>query len=163
MIKYVHENIFDLDVDARVNPVNCAGVMGKGLALQFKNKYPEMYEYYKNMCLSHIVKPYEVTYFKYMYMKAKPLWECNPDDEVTLNIDCIILFPTKDDWRDSSRSEYIYFGLINFVQTYEKQNIKSVAFPKLGCGCGGLDWKKEVKPIMEKFLNDLPIDVYICI
>ena len=161
MINYVHENMFDLDVDARVNPVNCAGVMGKGLALQFKNKYPDMYEHYKIMCQGGQIQLGRVYYCP--YIMVKPIIKYVPNKDIETIRETIVLFPTKDHWRDNSELYYIEQGLISFVKTYEKHHIKSIAFPKLGCGCGGLNWEEEVKPLMEEYLGYLPINIYICI
>ena len=72
----------------------------------------------------------------------------------------VVLFPTKEHWRNPSRREYIEAGLAKFCRTYAEKGITSVAFPKLGCGNGELNWS-EVKPVMEKYLKDLPIDIYI--
>lgn len=74
----------------------------------------------------------------------------------------ILLFPTKENWRDSSKIEYLEAGLQKFVDSYAEKGITSIAFPKLGCGNGGLSWD-EVKPVMEKYLGQLPIQVYIYI
>ena len=70
------------------------------------------------------------------------------------------MFPTKQNWRNPSKIEYIEDGLLKFVNTYAEKNISSIAFPRLGCGNGELDWN-EVRPVMEKYLKPLPIDVYI--
>lgn len=72
----------------------------------------------------------------------------------------ILLFPTKEHWRRPSKLEYIEAGLVKFVQTYAEKNITSIAFPRLGCGNGELNWE-DVRPLMEKYLNPLPIDIYI--
>ncbi len=74
----------------------------------------------------------------------------------------ILLFPTKENWRNPSKIEYIQKGLQKFVDTYAEKNITSIAFPRLGCGNGELNWN-DVKPLMEHYLKDLPIDVYIYI
>lgn len=141
MIEYVHGNIFDSPAQTIVNPVNCMGAMGAGLARQFKERYPSMFEKYKQCCLNNSLMP-----GKLLLHKAEDHW--------------ILNFPTKDDWRDKSRISYIEDGLRKFVETYEQRGITSIAFTKLGCGLGGLDWL-QVKPIMEQYLNHLPITVYL--
>lgn len=141
MIKYIEGNIFDSPAQVIVNTVNTVGVMGKGLALSFKQRYPEMFECYKKSCEKH-----QLTIGKLMLWYAPDHW--------------LLLFPTKENWRNPSRLEYIEKGLMKFVNTYVDKNITSIAFPRLGCGNGELDWN-DVKPLMEKYLKDLPIDVYI--
>lgn len=141
MIEYVKGNIFDSPAQTIVNTVNTVGVMGKGLALSFKERYPEMFSAYRTMCEKH-----KLVVGKLMLYSA-------PDH-------LILLFPTKENWRNPSKIEYIESGLVKFVNTYAQHNITSVAFPKLGCGNGELNWD-DVKPIMEKYLRPLPIDIYI--
>lgn len=141
MIKYVEGNIFDSPAQTIVNTVNTVGVMGKGLALSFKERYPEMFVTYRNMCEKH-----KLLVGKLMLYSAA--------DHM------ILLFPTKENWRNPSRIEYIDAGLSNFVRSYAQHHITSIAFPKLGCGNGELSWDT-VKPVMERYLSSLPIDVYI--
>lgn len=141
MIEYVEGNIFDSPAQTIVNTVNTVGVMGKGLALAFKERYPEMFKAYRTMCEKHKL------------MTGK-LMICTAPDHL------ILLFPTKENWRNPSKLEYIESGLRKFVNTYADHNITSIAFPKLGCGNGELNWT-DVKPIMEQYLKPLPIDVYI--
>lgn len=141
MLNYVKGDIFDSPAQTIVNPVNTVGVMGKGLALSFKKRYPEMFESYRRACDKHLL-----TTGKLMLFRAQDHW--------------ILLFPTKEDWRNPSKLEWIEAGLRKFTETYAAKGITSVAFSKLGCGCGGLLWK-DVKPVMEKYLEELPIAVYI--
>lgn len=141
MIEYVKTSIFESPAMALVNPVNCVGVMGKGLALEFKKRYPAMFQDYKEACEAGILEPGIVHYY--------PI-----GDKVIIN------FPTKRHYRNESKPWYISAGLHYFARTYEAYRITSVSFPKLGCGNGGLDWEM-VKPIMEKYLGKLPIAVYI--
>lgn len=141
MIKYVAGDIFDSCAEVIVNPVNTVGIMGKGLALSFKQKYPNMYKTYKEACDN-----------KSFYIGKLML--------VSENKRRILLFPTKKHWINPSKLEYIETGLKTFIDCYEYHNIKSIAFPILGCGNGNLNWL-EVKPIMEKYLNDISIDVYV--
>lgn len=143
MIHYVHGNIFESDARILVNPVNTVGVMGKGLALQFKKRYPEMFKYYRALCYGN------------NFIVGKPVIVAEYDHD-------IMLFPTKENWRDPSNILYIEYGLL-FVKNFLKsEHAQSIAFPKLGCGCGGLRWD-DVKSLMEKYLTDIPSDIYIYI
>lgn len=141
MFEYIEGDIFDSPAQVIVNTVNTVGVMGKGLALSFKQRYPEMFNRYKSACEKHLL-----TVGKLMLFYEIDHW--------------ILLFPTKENWRNPSKIEYIESGLMKFVSTYADKGITSIAFPKLGCGNGELDWDV-VKPLMESYLKRLPIDVYI--
>lgn len=135
-------NIFDSHAQTLVNTVNCVGVMGKGIALEFKKKYPEMFIDYKNRCEAGTVKPG----IPYLYT----------DNRGT----SIINFPTKQHWRSPSKYSYIVNGLDYFRKHYKEWNIRSVAFPPLGCGNGGLDWQ-DVGPLMYSKTADLNVEVEI--
>lgn len=141
MLTYIEGDLFSSPAQVLVNTVNTVGVMGKGIALEFKKRYPEMFEEYKKQCDKH-----SLVIGKLMLWYAADHW--------------ILQFPTKEHWRNPSKLEYIEKGLMAFVRKYADYNITSIAFPKLGCGNGELDWS-EVKPLMEKYLKNLPIDVYI--
>lgn len=141
MIEYIEGNIFNSPAQVIVNTVNTVGVMGKGLALSFKKRYPKMFEAYKKACDKH-----QLTIGKLMLYYAPDHW--------------IMMFPTKESWRNPSKLEYLEAGLNKFVTTYAEKKITSIAFPKLGCGNGELSWA-DVKPVMEKYLKSLPITVYI--
>ncbi len=117
-------------VDAIVNPVNCAGTMGKGLALEVKRAYYDNYLAYVGACAHGIVKPGRMFVFGRMS---------------SVNPQFIINFPTKRHWRNRSRIEDIEAGLIDLVQEIRVRDIRSIAIPALGCGLGGLDWEV-VKP-----------------
>lgn len=138
-------NIFNSNAQMLVNPVNCVGVMGKGLALDFKRRYPRMFVSYEALCRSHALKPGEPCLFFSS--------DNTPD---------ILLFPTKDDWRNPSRLEWIDKGLQWFAGNYSAYDIKSVAFPLLGCGNGGLP-RNAVKQMMIENLGRLPIPVELYI
>jgi O-acetyl-ADP-ribose deacetylase (regulator of RNase III) len=142
-INYVHGDIFNSRCSVIVNPVNEFGVMGAGLALKFKQRYPALHSFYVNEC-----KNGKLTVFHPSFWRGSGRQ--------------ILLFATKKHWRDPSRLEYIAFGLEWLVANYQRMGITSIAFPKLGCGLGQLDWE-EVKEIMELYLADLPItvDIYI--
>ena len=143
-IKYVEGDIFKANTQTIVNTVNCVGVMGKGLALKFKKRYPKMYEQYR--------REYEEGRLD---IGKLHLYKNNADQ-------WILNFPTKRHWRQKSRAEYIRKGLETFVENYRDWGIKSIAFPQLGCQLGSLNWK-DVKPIMEHYLKNLPdLSVVIC-
>lgn len=142
MIIYTRTNIFESNAQILVNTVNTVGVMGKGLAKEFKRLYPDMFLQYQKYCENK-----QFTIGKLQIYKTANKW--------------ILNFPTKEDWRNSSKLEYIDKGLKKFVDEYERLGIKSISFPMLGCGNGGLDWENEVKPLMQRYLKNLPIDVFI--
>lgn len=133
--------MFESKCSTIVNTVNCVGVMGKGIALEFKKRYPEMFMDYVLKCDRGEVKPG----IPYVYQ----------DNEVS-----ILNFPTKDHWRSPSRLLYVTDGLNWFVENYEKYGIDSIAFPPLGCGNGGLTWSV-VGPVMYQNLCKLPINIEI--
>lgn len=141
MIEYIEGDIFNSPAQTIVNTVNTVGVMGKGLALAFKQRYPEMFASYRTACEKRQLKT-----GKLMLWYAPDHW--------------VLLFPTKEHWRNPSKLEYIENGLIKFANTYADKNITSIAFPRLGCGNGELNWN-DVKPLMEKYLKPLSIDIYI--
>ena len=144
MIEYKpNENIFKSNAEALVNPVNTIGVMGSGLARQFKERYPEMFKDYKINCDQKNIKIGVLHIYR------------------TIN-KLIINFPTKQDWKNNTKIEWIEEGLIYFAKNYKKLKIDSIAFPKLGCGKGGLDWNL-VRPLMEKYLKDLDLKIEIWI
>ena len=143
MIKNVQGNILNAQAEALVNTVNCVGVMGKGIALQFKKAFPENFKAYKNACQRGEVKPGSM--FVFDTGQKLPRY--------------IINFPTKRHWRDKSRYEDIEAGLQALVKEITARNIGSIAIPPLGSGLGGLDWAK-IKPMIEKAFSALP-DVQI--
>ncbi len=142
MINYVSGNIFESHARVLVNPVNTIGVMGKGLAKEFKKIYPEMFQQYQSLCE------------KKMFTVGQ-LWLYKTPHKWVLN------FPTKKHWQQPSKIEYIEAGLQKFAKSYAEKGITSIAFPTLGCGNGELDWETDVHPLMKKYLNKLPIKVYI--
>ena len=141
MIKYIEGDLFKSPAQVIVNTVNTVGVMGKGIALSYKNRYPEMFKKYQKVCDN-----------KQLQIGKLMLWY-GPDYWV-------LLFPTKKHWRNPSKLEYLELGLEKFINTYAEKQITSIAFPQLGCGNGELDWQ-DVRPLMEKYLKPLPIDVYV--
>jgi O-acetyl-ADP-ribose deacetylase (regulator of RNase III) len=138
------KTIFDSSAQTLVNTINCVGVMGKGLALEFKNRYPAMFDKYKSFCDKGVFKPGVL----WIYKAEDGKW--------------ILNFPTKIDWKNPSKIEYIEEGLKKFVEIWSEKGITSVAFPLLGCSNGGLN-PDEVIPIMEKYLNQcegLDVTIY---
>lgn len=135
-------NLFESKCNTIVNAVNCVGVMGKGIALEFKKQYPAMFRDYANKCSLGEVKPGT----PYVYEDASGVK--------------ILNFPTKDHWRSPSRLSYVVDGLDWFTEHYQEYRIESIAFPALGCGNGGLAWDV-VGPIMYQKLKDLPIEIEI--
>ncbi|MEB3887246.1 macro domain-containing protein [Lyngbya sp. CCY1209] len=144
MIKYTDTTVFNVESQTIVNTVNCVGVMGAGLALEFKLRYPDMYEDYLNRCKQKQVR----VDHPYLYRGYESPWIMN--------------FATKNHWKYPSKLEWIEQGLTYFVDNYERAKIESIAFPKLGCDKGGLNWH-DVREVMEKYLSDVDIDVYICL
>lgn len=138
---YLKGNIFSSPAEVIVNPVNVFGVMGKGLAAEFKRRYPAMFKRYKKFCDN----------------KSFSVGQLFISREADYSV---LLFPTKKHWRGGSKLEYVEAGLKKFVDTYGQKGINSIAFPKLGCGYGGLKWE-DVRPLMEKYLRELPIDIYV--
>lgn len=142
-ICYLKGDIFNSQAQVIVNTVNCKGVMGKGLALAFKQKYPDMFTAYERDCQTGRLTIGRPT----LYQKSTP-W--------------ILNFPTKYHWRNPSKLEYIEKGLAFLVDHYKRAAIKSIAFPKLGVQNGKLSWD-DVGPLMAKYLSQMDIDVYVYI
>lgn len=141
--KVLVANIFDSRAQTLVNTVNCVGVMGKGLALEFKKHFPDMYKDYAQKCKRGEVKIGRPYLFKHnMYQ-----W--------------ILLFPTKDDWRSISKLADLEEGLRFLKKHYKDWGITSLAVPPLGCGLGALDWRL-VGPTLYRHLNklDIPVELY---
>lgn len=143
-IVYKDGDMFETHAEAIVNTVNCVGVMGKGVALQFKNRWPENFKAYKAACLKKQVKT-----GKMFVHKNGNMFE-NPDYNFLIN------FPTKQHWRSKSKIEFIIDGLNDLVSVLKFHNIQSVCIPPLGCGNGGLNWK-EVRPLIERSLSEISL------
>ncbi|MDB5955685.1 MAG: Appr-p processing protein [Ramlibacter sp.] len=141
MIEPTSGNLLLAPADALVNTVNTEGVMGKGIALQFRNSYPAMYQNYLDACKSGRIMLGEMHVYDLGAIGDGPRW--------------IINFPTKGHWRSKSRIADIEEGLKSLVQTIQRLQIRSIAVPPLGCGNGGLDWA-EVKPRILKAFEALP-------
>lgn len=140
MIRYTTGNILTAGTDALVNTVNSVGVMGRGIALQFKNAFPANFRAYAAACRRGDVEPGRMFVFE--------TGELTPPRY-------IINFPTKRHWRGKSRLEDIQSGLVALVEEIRSRRIRSVAIPPLGSGLGGLDWA-QVRPMIESALSDLP-------
>lgn len=133
-------------IDAIVNTVNCVGVMGKGIALQFKQKWPENYDAYRAACERGEVRLGEMFVF---------------DSGGLVKPNFIINFPTKGHWKERSRLASIKTGLGDLVKQVRRLGIQSIAVPPLGCGNGGLDWV-DVRPMIEDAFGGLPgVMVYL--
>ncbi len=124
---------------AIVNPVNCVGVMGKGLALQFKQRYPAYYREYRDACINR------------MFTVGTVLlcFDRLGDHPV------IVSFPTKKHWKETSKIEYIEDGLIALMNAINMHDIDSIAIPALGCGDGGLAWA-DVEPRLYSMMHKMP-------
>src|SRR5690625_926474 len=125
MIHSKKGNLLEDSAEAYVNTVNTVGVMGKGIAYQFKQAFPEMFKEYARDCKKGLVKVGKMHVVN-IHGLATPRY--------------VINFPTKRHWRDPSKLEYIRDGLIDLVRVIQKLDIKSIALPPLGCGNGGLNW-----------------------
>jgi O-acetyl-ADP-ribose deacetylase (regulator of RNase III) len=139
MIEYKTGDILRADVEALVNTVNCVGIMGRGIALQFKETFPANFKAYEAACERHDVQPGKMFVFE-------TGWLTNPK--------YIINFPSKRHWRGKSRMEDIESGLKALREEIQKRRIRSIAIPPLGSGLGGLDWH-EVRPRIEAMVADL--------
>jgi len=134
-------NIFCTKAQTIVNTVNCVGVMGAGIALECKLRYPEMFQKYAEFCEAGLLEPGKL----WLYKQENP-W--------------ILNFPTKKHWRYPSKESYLRAGLNKFVETYSDKGITSIAFPLLGADKGGIP--KDISlSIMMEYLSDLPIDIEI--
>jgi O-acetyl-ADP-ribose deacetylase (regulator of RNase III) len=140
VIEHAEGDLLLADADALVNTVNCVGVMGKGIALQFKRRYPSVFKAYEEAC-----RQGEVTIGR---MFVVPTNQLNGPRYV-------VNFPTKRHWRSPSRLEYIEDGLVDLRRIIMEYGIKSIAIPRLGAGNGGLDWRA-VEPLIVQNLELLP-------
>ncbi|EPB3885882.1 macro domain-containing protein [Escherichia coli] len=146
MIEFVSGDFFEFDADIMVNTVNCVGVMGAGVALAFKKRYPEMFENYVEQCRSGIVRP-----------GSPSVWV--QKDIISKEIE-IVNFPTKDHWKKPSEYHYIESGL-NWLSDYlENKSGKIVTLPALGCGHGGLDWGR-VRSMINNKLKSSPAHIFV--
>jgi len=144
MIELTQGNILKADAEALVNTVNCVGVMGKGIALQFKKAFPENFRAYEAACRRKEVRPGRMFVF---------------ETGKTIPPRYIMNFPTKRHWRDRSRYEDIVSGTEALVEELRNRDIRSIAIPPLGCGLGGLSWER-VQTIIAEAFSALP-DVHV--
>jgi len=146
MINIISGNLLDSPASALVNPVNIVGVMGKGIALQFKEAFPHNYEAYRIACKEKSLNIGNILVEK--------------DFNNVYGEKLIVNFPTKKHWKQPSQYEYIESGLKSLVEYIIENKITSIAIPPLGCGNGGLDWNI-VKPMIEKYLSALNAQIYL--
>lgn len=137
-------DLFSSDAQTLVNTVNCMGVMGKGLALRFKELYPDMYMAYRDVCEQQLLDIGKL----WLYKHPRKKWVLN--------------FPTKYDWRLPARENYLAAGLEKFLDTYRQKGITSVAFPLLGASNGGIAPERSLN-IMIGYLKkcDIPVSIYL--
>lgn len=143
MVKVLIGDLFESKAQTIVNTVNCVGVMGKGVALEFKKRFPEMFDDYEKRCKGHEVKLGR----PYLFKRLLPPW--------------ILNFPTKDHWRSVASLQAIVEGLKYLLQHYKEWEITSVAVPPLGCGQGQLEWRV-VGPTLYRHLSkmEIPVELY---
>jgi len=146
MIQFITGNIFEANTEAIVNTVNTDGIMGKGIALQFKNLFPHNFKEYSKACKSGAVSIGKLLVTK--------------DSSLIYGDKIIINFPTKTTWRKPSEYQYIEAGLTDLKNIIKEFKIKSIALPPLGSGNGGLEWYK-VKGLIDKHLNDIDCNILI--
>ena len=140
MIELRRADLLKADVEALVNAVNCVGVMGRGIALQFRRAFPKNFEIYKHAC---------------EHAELQPGHMLVTNTGLRRNPRYIINFPTKRHWRDKSLMIDVESGLQALVAEVSRLAIRSIAVPPLGCGLGGLDWC-DVRPRIEKAFSTLP-------
>ena len=171
-VEYKAADLLAEDAEALVNTVNCVGVMGKGLALQFKKKFRPNFDAYARACKSGDVRPGRMFVVDLLqeplaggqaplpigFAEAPVSYQSAPRQRPRY----IINFPTKDHWRNGSRMQYIDDGLADLVRQIRALGIRSVAIPALGCDLGGLEWD-EVRPRIEAALGGLDdVQVVVC-
>jgi O-acetyl-ADP-ribose deacetylase (regulator of RNase III) len=142
MIQVQKGDLFESDAQTLVNAVNCVGVMGKGVALEFRKRFPDMYADYLERCKAGQVRLGEPYVFRGLLLP----W--------------ILNFPTKDDWRSASKLSDIVNGLGYLACHYKEWGIESLAVPALGCGAGHLEWEV-VGPVLYRELEALDLDVHL--
>lgn len=145
MIRYIKGDLLSSTAEALVNTVNTVGVMGKGIALQFKNRFPENYKVYREACKKETFKTGQV-----LVVREGDL----------LHQKIIVNFPTKAHWKADSKYEFISSGLEALKVAIKENEIKSIAIPPLGCGNGGLEWNR-VKLMIEEALQNINCDIIV--
>jgi O-acetyl-ADP-ribose deacetylase (regulator of RNase III) len=147
MLSFVTGNLFESNAEALVNAVNCVGVMGRGIALQFKKHYPDNFTAYEKACKRGEVVPGKMFMHEIRQFTSPKF---------------IINFPTKRHWRDMSNIEDIALGLVDLKKVIADYGINSIAIPALGAGLGGLSWQAVKREISSAFddMEDVSISVY---
>ena len=141
---YVHSDITTDNADILVNPVNCVGIAGKGVALAFKNRWPEIMTDYQAVCVKHSLIPGGCLLFPHPEVPGLRFWAA---------------LATKNHWRDPSRYEWIESGLNELAKLAHLVKAHSIAIPPVGCGNGGLDWNR-VHPMILTTLSDFYLRIY---
>lgn len=141
MIHFTRGNLLEADAEALVNTVNTVGVMGKGIALMFKEAFPKNFQEYETACERGEVEVGRMFVTERSAL-AGPRW--------------IVNFPTKKHWRNRTKLEWVESGLADLRRVIEEKKIRSIAIPPLGCGNGGRDWTTEIRPLIVRSLQDLP-------
>lgn len=136
-------NLFDTTLQTLVCPVNTVGVMGKGLAKEFKDRYPRLLNAYRKACNSGV-----------FHRQGYWVWTETPDNKV-------LCLPSKQHWRNPSKVQWIDRSLMMIAQSYQDHGITSMAITPVGCGEGGLDWKRQVRPLIYEHLGGIPLEVGI--
>ena len=145
MIRFVYGDMFDSETEAIINTVNLVGVMGKGIALQFKERFPENFAVYRKACRDKTIDIGNSLVTR-AFQNGREIY--------------IVHFPTKKHWRNPSEYSFIEEGLINLRHIITDHKIKSISVPALGAGNGGLDWDK-VKKLIVDHLNDIDCEVVV--
>lgn len=145
-----NQNIFEIDynkynIDIIVNPVNTQGVMGSGLALEFKKRFNEMHSQYYYLCKNNEFNIGDLFLYK---NNGKPY---------------ILNFPTKENFCNDSKIEYIELGFQKLIKLYNKDKFKNIVFPKIGCGLGNLHYNIDVRPLFIKYFKDINEFNVICL
>ena len=141
VLTFTSGDMFAVEADIRVNTVNCVGVMGAGVALAFKKRYPAMFRDYVKKCKAGKIR-----------IGQLDIWKTSTE--------WIVNFPTKQDWRVSSKYEYVESGLIALRIYLKQQGRVRVVLPALGCGHGGLEWDR-IKKTIGEWLHDLEAEIFV--
>ena len=147
-IKFKHGDMFQEPTHAIVNTVNCVGVMGKGVALEFKKRWPDNFEAYRKVCRDKKLVPGHMFVF-------------DRGGLVSDGPRFLINFPTKNNWRSKSKISYIKEGLDDLIRVINNEDIKSISIPPLGCGNGGLDWEEVKSIIIEKLISLSKVNIIV--
>lgn len=146
MLHFTRGNLLQSPAEALVNAVNTQGVMGKGIALAFRESFPHNYRKYRNACAAGQLAPGQLL----------AVWEDAPG----IGRKLIVNLPTKTDWRLPSKYEYVEAGLQALAALITSEQIKSIAVPALGCGLGGLKWDR-VRGLIERYLGEVDAEVWV--